>query len=466
MSTVAALHPSPPARPVVAPDSTWAAPLNAVGFFLFLLVNAALFVRPAEVLPDVVGWNIYEFLILACLAASFPVVLKQFTVKSLEERPVTVCVLGLFLAVAMSEIAHLHFARLVDTDGPVADFAKMVLYYLLFVGLVDSPARLRALLFWMLVFATTTISLAVLQYHGYIALPNLKQTLDSARDRLTGADVRILRLTGSGIFHDPNDLGVLISLSVLLALYWLFDRRCGPARLVWLAPLALFLYAMSLTQSRGALLALLAGLAVLLVARFGWRVAVATGLFAVPALFLFLAGRQTDLSTEEGTGQQRIQLWSDGMMLVRESPLFGVGEGGFNDRIGLVAHNSYLQCFAELGVFGGMLFLGAFYLAGDQLLRLGDRRKHALPDPETRRLYPYVFGLTASWAVGMMSLTLCYILPTYTVLALATAFARTAPAEPPLPATRFDSRLLVRLLLVAAAGFAGLYLFVRLSVIH
>ena len=61
------------------------------------------------------GWNIYEFLILACLAVSFPAVLEQFTAKSLEERPVTVCVLGLFLAVLLSELAQLDFARLVDS---------------------------------------------------------------------------------------------------------------------------------------------------------------------------------------------------------------------------------------------------------------------------------------------------------------------------------------------------------------
>ena len=460
MSTAVAFPSSPSVRPVAGARA--AAP-NAIGFLLFLLVNAALFVRPAEIVPALVGWNIYEYLILACLAASFPAVLEQFTAKSLEERPVTVCVLGLFLAVLLSELAQLDFARLV-TSGVF--FAKIVVYYVLFVGLVNTPGRLRTFLFCVLVFATTTISLAVLQYHGYVTLPNLEQTVDSSRDAVTGQDVHFVRLAGSGIFHDPNEVGVLIAVSFLLGLYGLFDRRIGLVRFLWVGPLVLFLYAMSLTQSRGALLALLAGLAVFLIARFGWRAALLAGMVVAPALLLLLAGRQTSLSTEDGTGQQRIQIWSDGLMLMREAPLFGVGKDVFNERIGLVAHNSYLQCFVELGVFGGMLFLGAFYLAVEQLLRLGDRRKHALPDPEMRRLYPYVFGVVASWAVGMMSLTLCYILPTYTVLALATVFVRTAPAEPPLPATRFDLRLLGRLLLAAGFGFASLYLFVRLFVVH
>ena len=138
----------------------------------------------------------------------------------------------------------------------------------------------------------------------------------------------------------------------------------------------------------------------------------------------------------------------------------------YTQRVGHVAHNSYLQCFTELGVFGGMLFLGAFYLTVDQLVRLGNKRTHVIADPEMGRLYPYVFGLVAAWCAGMMSLTLCYILPTYTVLALATVFVRTVPASPPLPATRFDLHLLGRLLLVAVCGFGALYLFVRLFMVH
>ena len=89
---------------------------------------------------------------------------------------------------------------------------------------------------------------------------------------------------------------------------------------------------MNLTQSRGGLLALLAGLVVFLIARFGWRAALGVGLVVVPALLAVLGGRQTALSTDEGTGQQRIQIWSDAIMLMREAPLFGVGKDVLNAR--------------------------------------------------------------------------------------------------------------------------------------
>ncbi len=114
MTPAVALHPLPSSRPA-APATSLAESSHTLGFILFLLVNAALFVRPAEIVPDLVAWNIYEFLILACLAVSFPAVLGQFTAKSLEERPVTVCVLGLFVAVILSELAQLNFTRLFNS---------------------------------------------------------------------------------------------------------------------------------------------------------------------------------------------------------------------------------------------------------------------------------------------------------------------------------------------------------------
>jgi O-antigen ligase len=462
----AVAFPSPHQPVAVAPPGvsrkSAAASRHAVGFLLFILLNAVLFVRAGEIVPGAEGWHIYECLILACFAVSFPAVLAQFTAKSLEERPITVCVLGLSLAVVLSFLAQLDLVQLADSG---LLFLKIVVYYVLFVGLVDSPARLRTFLFWMTAFAAVTVSLAVLQFHGVITLPNLDQIQDTLRDA-GGRESFIKRLTGSGIFHDPNELGVLISLSIVLSLYWLTDRRSGLARFLWIVPLALFLYAMYLTQSRGALLALGAGLAVFLVFRFGWRTALLAGLVLAPAALLVLSTRMTDLSTEGGTGQDRIQVWSDGLVLMREAPLFGVGVGSFDKRIGLVAHNSYLQCLVELGVFGGVLFVGAFYLAVAQLRRLGDRRKHVFTDPETARLYPYVFGAVVCYAVGMMSLTLSYIVPTYTVLALATVFVRTAPVGPPLPAVHFNLRLVGRMFAVAVVGIAGLYLFVRLFVVH
>ncbi len=431
-----------------------------LGFVLFLIVNAVLFVRPAEIVPALLGWEIYLVVILACLFFSFPVVLEQLMPRSLESRPITVCVFGLLLAVLLSQLSHFHFDEAVQRGW---DFFKMFLYFLLFVGLISTPRRLRTFLLCFVLFATVVAGLAVLQFHNLIKLPNLNPIKDSMRNA-AGKDTVIYRLQGSGIFQDPNDLCILLVISLLLGLYWLTDARSGFVRLLMIGPLLLFAYALSKTQSRGGMLALLAGLGVFMRMRFGWLQSLLLGMVLLPLLLLVFAGRQTSISTTEGTAQERIQIWSDGLVLFRQSPLFGIGVDEYDRQVGHVAHNSYIHAFVEMGLFGGFFYAGAFALALESLARYRAGGRLIL-DAELRRLYPYLFATIAAYAAGMLSLTLCYIIPTYTVLALAIVYRRMTAAAPPLPAPRCDAALVLRLGGLSIAVLVGFTLFVRFFVV-
>lgn len=461
MSPLAAATPRFTAVPGCSGDARLPAPY-ALGFALFILVNAVLFVRPGEIVPALLGWEIYQVCIIACLLFSFPTVLEQLLPSSLERQPIAVCVLGLMLAVPLSQLAHFRFGQAIQ-DG--WDFAKIVLYFLLLVGLVRTPERLRTFLRFFIWFAAVVAALAVLQYHGFIKLPNLNPIKDNFRNAATGQETYVLRLQGSGAFQDPNDLCILLVVCVLLCMYWLTDARSGLFRLLMVGPFVLFLYALSRTQSRGGLVALLAGLGVFLWMRFGWLRALLLGLFLVPLLFVVFAGRQTSLSTADGTGQERIQIWSDGMMAFRQSPLFGIGVNEHDKEIGRVAHNSYLHAYTELGIFGGFWFVSAFALALVSLYGVHAGGRQIL-DPELRRLYPYLFGMIAGYAVGMLSLTLCYIVATYTILGLAIVFRRLAVVAPPLPPPRCDASLAIRLGSFNVAVLIGFNLFIRVFVVR
>src|SRR4051812_17260824 len=78
---------------------------SVLGFALFVLVNATLFVRPTELLEGLDGWPIYNVLILGCFAVSWPAVLQQLAPGSLAGRPITVCVFGLLAAVVVSHLS-------------------------------------------------------------------------------------------------------------------------------------------------------------------------------------------------------------------------------------------------------------------------------------------------------------------------------------------------------------------------
>jgi O-antigen ligase len=433
-----------------------------LGFFLFLVFNATLFIRPAEIVPDLLGLEIALFVALACLAVSFPLMLAQLSGRALEAQPITVCVLGLQIAVVLSHLSHLFL-----TGAAVGgyEFAKMVVYYLLFVGLITTPDRLRQLLLLLLCCSTVVAGLAVLQYHGTLQLPTLKPAFEVFWDPVAMHDVMLPRLQGTGIFHDPNDLCIFLVVCILLSLYWLFDRRSGIWRGLWVGPLFLFGYALTLTHSRGGFLALLVGLLVFCGQRFGRTVTTLVVAAGAPLLLAMSIGRQMNFSLSEGTGQNRIQLWSDGLLMFREAPIFGMGMNKYGEIAGKVAHNSFVHAFAELGFFGGLLFLGAFALALWSLYRLGSRTRRIV-DLEQRRLHPYLLAVVAAYAAGMMSLTLNYVMPTYTILGLAVAYRNMTLVEPSLLPLRCDAPLLGRLVLLSIGFLMAMTLFVRIFFIH
>src|ERR1700747_2754991 len=98
-----------------------------MGFFLFLLVNATLFIRPSEILPELATLRIYEALILACFAVSFPTVLEQFSGKALATRPITVGVLVFWVCCGLSQVMQLDMELAAES---FYKFFKIVVYYL------------------------------------------------------------------------------------------------------------------------------------------------------------------------------------------------------------------------------------------------------------------------------------------------------------------------------------------------
>lgn len=473
----------PPARPAVAvratPSAAPAAPRNPAGLFLFLLVNATLFVRPSEILPGLFGEHVYLGLILACLVISFPGVLTQLTPHALRARPITFCVLGLLAAVVWSSVFNPPSAAArdsLDASGLTnflpaqlagafragAEFLKLALYYLLFVALVNTPRQLQRFLWWFVLFCVGMVVVAVLHYHGIITIANLTAIVDKDFDAANG-QVLVSRLRSTGQFNDPNELCLILVVAIPLCLYFASDRRGGPFAYFWWAPVLLFGYALWLTHSRGGFLALVLGAMMLLRSRFGWTRTLLLGGALLPVLFIAFAGRMTSISADAETGQSRIQIWSDGLQLLREHALTGVGYEEFAPLVGKVAHNSFLHCFAELGVVGGLLFLGAFYYALRHLLTLGGRGVIVV-DPELRRLRPYLVGAVGGFVAGMLSLSYCYFTPTFMILGLATAYSSMATTRPPRPPAPLSARLVGQVVAASGIYLVAMYLFVRLLV--
>jgi len=436
---------------------------GAVGYALFLVLNAVLFLRPTELIPDLEGLPIYEIVILSCMAFSWKPVLEQLHGRSLMRQPVTVCVLGLWVATTLSHLSH---ANLDGTWTAAKDFGKVVVYYLLLVGLVSNATRLRLFLYALVIYTGSVTVLALLQYHGAIDVEALAPLKEKDFNEITGELKLFFRLRGPGIFNDPNDLCLILLVGMAISLWKAVERGQGVRKLGWIGLIGLFAYALGLTQSRGGLIALAVMCLVLFWARFGWRRAFVLGLLVLlPLLFIF-GDRQTNLSATSGTGQERIRLWSFALQSLRYAPLFGIGFGQFEEREGLVAHNSYVHAFAELGFIGGTLFVGAFYCAVSGLVRAQEWRISSVA-PELARLRPYVIAIVVGYGTAILALTRIYTVPTYLPLGLATVFLDITGSSVLAASEKFNLRLIGHLAALGCGFVLLMYLVVRsLAVWH
>ena len=421
-----------------------------------MLVTATLFIRPGEIFQPLLGFEFFFYFIVSCFLLSFQTVFGQLSKRSLQSQPITVCVLGILMAIVLSDLAHFEIEALIDQTWA---FVKTLMYYLLLVGLVNTPKRLRQFLFWLWFFTLIFIILTLLNHHGIIHL-NMRVTATDSYVSKMGEVVGITRMTGSGLFADPNDLCMVTNMGFVLGLYWLGDRLYPLPRVLYLASSLTFGYALLQTQSRGGFLALLLACSVLLLNRYGWKKAAMIAAPGLPVLMVAIGGRITHISTEESTAQSRMEMWALAFELFKSSPLFGVGAGKFLQYSELVAHNAYIHAYAELGLFGGSFFIAAFFWALWTLYQMGKGHLENL-EPNLRRAHAYITAIIAGAATLLMTLSQTYYMTTYMILGLVTVYLRITNASNLVKFYRVDSFFIKRLSVIGIVAVVTLNVIVR-----
>ncbi|MEX0725212.1 MAG: O-antigen ligase family protein [Planctomycetaceae bacterium] len=430
-----------------------------IAFSLFLLVNATLFIRPGELVPALAPLPIYEVLIVGSFLFSASAVRERFRWATLKRQPISLCAAGLLVAIVLSHLLHFY---LYGVRTSTVDFAKTLIYYALFVTLIDTPQRLKTLLKTVAICASTMVALCVIDYVGFYDFQFIEHVSDRDGTTLTGDVNKVFRMRGTGIFQDPNDISILIVAASILCTFFLLEPAKSIAvRSAWAFPLIWLMTGLFCTRSRGGLLALAGAIFAALVNRYGRKMGIAAAVCGV-LLMPLVAGRQGDIDLEEGTGQARIQLWRDGFEAIKSADIFfGIGHDMYKDLAGLVAHNSFVHAYVELGIFGGTLFFGCYFFSFWGLYRLS-QTPHSHLHPELRRLRPYIAAVLTGWSVGLLSLSRCYVVPTYLVLGLSAAYLDLVGRQlhPAHPLVWWDKRHVLRLTTTSAGFFVSLFIVV------
>ena len=370
-------------------------------------------------------------------------------------RPITVCVLGVWAAGTLSQLGAGQIGLAIDF---AAGFGKVMLYYLLLVSVLDTPNRLRAFLGWIVAFVVLITALALLQYHGVIDMDTLKPMARKDYGANQEEENVILQLRATGIYNDPNDLCLLLVCGSLCALYRSVNTSGPIGRLLWLSPIALFGYAVTLTQSRGGLLGLGLAFATWAHGRFGWKRTLLL-LVALSPTVLLLGGRQANMNFDKGdTAHERVELWANGLFALMQNPVTGIGVGRYGEEMGLVAHNSFVHAYVEMGFLGGTLFLGAFFLGA-----LGLHRTKPGPNGRLALLRLFVLAIVVGYAGGIFSLSRNYMQQTYMTLGLAEVTLRLMRTNCP-DWYRFDKRVIGGLAVLGLMSLIALKIFTNILV--
>lgn len=453
-----------------------------MAYLLFLLANAALYIRPAELIPALGDVQIYLFLILASLVVGIRALHNQVSLKTLVQQPINLCVIGVTIATATS---HLSVGYLGGAMKSFTMMSKVCIYYLMLVAMLNTPQKLRMFLLSSAICSVFMVGYSCLDYHKFVdefsGRPDLWELKNKERDLQPGEKgllrhvpegedvdaegdiIWYFRMCGLGIFHDPNDMAQLIVMTAILCLYFMTDPKLTGIRYLWLPALGVCVYGLLLTHSRGGILASGVALLVWLATRYGGRVAMSIGALGALAVPVAL-GRQGNINISGGTGQQRIQLWVDGLNQLQTSKLFfGIGEGQYPEVAGLVAHNSYVHAFVELGLFGGIFFIGCFFIPGYAIWRI-TREPWLLENPELKRMMPYLAGMGAGWCMSMVSLSRCYMPTTYMVCGTMAAFLNLAGfyRRHPRPFLPLDHKLFQKVSFAGVGVLAAFMVFVRI----
>ena len=313
--------------------------VGLVTYLLFLYLRPQDYVLALQNIP----------IMLALSAATFVLMILHMAVRyrmiALPRVPQNLLMLWFYAAIVVSQLMWLNAANTIDAT---LDFLPTLVMYFLIATLLSTHRKLK---FTVNLIVIATVVLAVSGLIQYFTGKGLggKETYEG-------------RIQAVGIFSDPNDLG--LALVVVLPYFYLKLTEMTP---LWQKPLAfgglaLIMYALFLTQSRGGILALGVLLVLLLIRRVGKTIGLVAGGVVFLAIFA-LAPRMGTISTEEASAAGRVEAWSIGLTLLQTYPLFGVGAHNFTEYHFRTAHNSFVLCAAELGMFGLLAWVMLIYLS-------------------------------------------------------------------------------------------------------
>ncbi len=426
-----------------------------MGFVLVLIYVALLFFRPMEWVPGLVGVPLVDYVaVLAIVASLFTLATGQWTTR---RAPQHFLMVGFLFAIGMSHVRHTYFAAFLNS---LESFGKIILLYFIIVVNTGTLKRLKILIAVMILGCLFLSLHGILQWHtgaGFGGQPPLRVTYYGET-----------RVQAYGVFNDPNDLALMLITILPFVLNGIHRRGAAPpTRLLSLIFGSGMLYCIFRTNSRGGWLALGA----MLTAYFGVtlskkKLGIVLGICAILALFALPPSRMETATTEESSARGRLIAWADGNRMLKQWPVFGAGYNRFVDHSedGKVAHNSFVHCYAELGLFGYFFWLALVLASLKDAYVIGQLKPDDPEEQEIARLARVSVAALIGYLAAAFFLSRTYIPHLYILFAMIAALRSIHARDfEPVPGT-FEKRHLKYTLALELLSIPLLYVFLRLVI--
>jgi len=369
------------------------------GLFLFTLL---LYLRPNEMFPGIFGSlplaKVVGISTTLAYIVSRLIKGERLTIWPLELKMVAIILLLGILFIPTSAAPHDSINMLTDP------FVKVVIIFVLMINLVTSFNRLLLIMKAVVLCGTLMALLAIKSY--------MAGELDTEGIRIAGAV--------GGTFGNPNDMAISFDLMLPLAV-GLAMAHNRLQRMLYFACSAIFVAGVVVTFSRGGFLGLVAmgGLLLWKISRRNRIAAVMVVALTIGVFVVAMPGGYGDRlvsifeAEKDATGSRaaRWDLLQRAVSVAASNPIIGVGIGNYHiySLHEYVAHNSYLEIAAELGVAGLIAYLILIFAPLRSMRRIERRTSerlhhlaHSPPDSQT--------GITSFYlSVALQAALVAYI---------------------------------------------------------
>jgi putative inorganic carbon (HCO3(-)) transporter len=380
-------------------------------FPLTLLFIFLVFWRPQEwLLPWMYGWPVLDVITYGALI-SLMLESGQKTVP-MPKTPAIMLAVGLWFASVMSHVAHTNFQGMIDT---IPETFKPCFFLLLLVVVTNSIQRLRGVMFVLLLGAVLMAIHSVMQERTGAGFAGLRPL----RYYYVFKERWVQQSLFFGIFGDPNDLGQFLATCMPLA-FALPKKLNFMALALMGAVVWLLTEGMLATESRGTLIGVVASVAclVFLFLPVKWLPYVGTlMLIAGLVACAFGGGDLLDQSARD-----RVVFWGNANRYFKTHFLLGGGYGLFGEISGTnrAAHNAFVLCYTELGLFGywfwfNMLLLG---IVGCWRTRVAFRKPKTPAQAYLKRVSGLAIASIVGFSASAYFLSRAYVFPLFFLFAL------------------------------------------------